>query len=195
MSAHRKEVSMRKFIVAAVVLAAVIGASVAYSAASPSAKLAKQDRVWGGGVVAASTCSINYPFCIGPTARNVAVDAHAEGDGAEAAGNSSYASQPSRTVTCLSVNGNEAAIGGVVLATVNGVGNPGDYYVLYVIDRGSSAPGSPPDLVSALYEGPPSDWSGGFPYVCPPAEGADSTDVAFLETAGGDINVQDAPSN
>lgn len=84
---------MKRLLVGAIVLAPIVGAGVAYSAASPSAKLAKQDRVWGGGVIAASTCSINYPFCIGPTARNFAVDAHAEGNGAEAVGNSSYANR------------------------------------------------------------------------------------------------------
>jgi hypothetical protein len=109
-------------------------------------------------------------------------------------GNSSYANQPSRTVTCLNVNGNKAAIGGTVVAGT--IGNPGDYDVLYVVDRGTSAADSPRDLVSALYEGPPTDpWPDGFPYVCPPAQGVESTDVAFLETVGGDINVQDAPSN
>src|SRR5262245_35374215 len=109
--ASKRRSAMKRLIVGAVLLTAIVGTSVAYSAASPSAKLAKQDRVWGGGVVAASTCSLNQPsFCIG-NARNVGIDGHAEGNGAEAVGNTSYANQPSRTVTCLSVNGNEAAIG------------------------------------------------------------------------------------
>jgi hypothetical protein len=36
---------MRKFVIFAVAIAAVVGASVAYSASSPSAKLQKQDRL------------------------------------------------------------------------------------------------------------------------------------------------------
>jgi hypothetical protein len=76
------------------------------------------------------------------------------------------------------------------------IGNPGDYYVLYVVDRGTSAPDSPRDLVSALYEGAADrSLAGRLPICVPPAQGVESTDVAFLETAGGDITVQDAPSD
>lgn len=52
---------MRKLMFLVAALIAVVGAGVAYSASSPSAKLDKQDRLWGGGYVAPGTCSINVP--------------------------------------------------------------------------------------------------------------------------------------
>ena len=166
---------------------AVAGASVAFSAASPSAKLQKQDRLWGGGQVAAGTCSITDPdFCIGP-ARNLSVDAHAEGDGSGAVGNSAQNVQTPRTVTCLSVDGNKAAIGGVI-------GSTGDLYLQYFVDRGTTLPTDERDLTSAVYVGT-NPWPAGFPDVCPPAAGADALPPVYLVMGGGDIVVQDAPSD
>jgi hypothetical protein len=40
---------MKKLVACAVALTAVVGAGVAYAAASPSAKLDKRDRLSGGG--------------------------------------------------------------------------------------------------------------------------------------------------
>jgi hypothetical protein len=189
---------MRTLMLVAVALTAVVGAGVAYSASSPSAKLAKQDRVWGGGHVAAGSCSVNVPTFCPPDARNFAVDAHAEGDGSGAAGNSAYNAHASRTVTCLSVNGNKAAIGGVVLVGGN-IGNPGDVYVQYFVDRGTTSLSTPQhDYMSAIYTVTPplnAEWPEGFPYVCPPAEGTSTLPPVYLEIDGGDVSVQDAPSD
>ena len=191
---------MRKLMFVAVALMAVVGAGVAYSASSPSAKLQKQDRLWGGGYVAADSQSVNDPTFTTGVARNLAVDAHAEGNGSDAVGNSAQNNQTARTVTCLSVDGNKAAVGGVVLAS--SIGNPGDLYLQYFVDRGTSSPSALRDWTSALYTGSPtsqnSAWPPGFPYVCPPAGGSASDPPefpAYLEMAGGDITVQDAPSN
>jgi hypothetical protein len=184
----------KKLIVGAVLLAAVVGTGVAYSAASPSVKLAKQDRLWGGGYVAPGTCSTNVPDFCPPAPRHFAFDAHAEGDGSGAVGNSSFNNQTSRTVTCLRVDGDTATVGGVVVEGT--LGNPGDYYLQHFVDRGTSSPASQRDLASGHYTGPPSaDWPEGFPYVCPPADETTSVPPVYLEMAGGDITVQDAPTD
>jgi hypothetical protein len=80
---------MKRFVIGAVVVVAAIAAGVAYSAASPSAKLDKQDRVWGGGIAATSAtptnlvCAQNDPSVCIASPRNLAVDAHAEGNGSQ----------------------------------------------------------------------------------------------------------------
>ena len=189
---------MRKLMFLAAVLVAVVGASVAYSASSPGAKLKKQDRVWGGGYVASGTCSINVPTFCPPGARNAAVDAHAEGDGSGAAGNAALNNATSITVTCLRVEGHAASVGGVIEATAPGASfGPGDYFLEYFVDRGTSWPASQRDLASGIFAFPPTEeWPAGFPNVCPPADGSAPGFPAFyLELLGGDITVQDAPSN
>src|SRR6059058_3951285 len=98
---------MRKFGLYAVMLLALAAAGVAYSALSPSARLQKQDRVYGGGQYGPG-CFSNSTFCFA-FPRNFAVDGHAQGNGSEAAGNETYghpdAAQASRTmkITCLRV--------------------------------------------------------------------------------------------
>jgi hypothetical protein len=189
---------MRKFVFFAVILAAVVGAGIAYSAASPGEKLAKQDRVWGGGYVAASdgapACSVNEPTICILNPRNFAVDAHAEGDGSQAVGNSAYSFDTSRTVTCESVDGSRAAIGGVVSASA--LDHVGWVYVQYFIDRGTTDPQSPQhDYMSLVYTGRlDSSWPAGFPYLCPPAGGTPSVEAVYFEMTGGDVTVQDAPN-
>jgi hypothetical protein len=146
---------MRKLMFVAVALMAVVGAGVAYSASSPSAKLDKQDRLWGGGYVEPGTCSINVPTFCPPGARHFAVDAHAGGDAAEVVGSSSHSNQTERTVTCLRVDGNAATVGGMILETVGtGPPNPGDYYLQYYVDRGTSSPAAQRDLASGIYSSP-----------------------------------------
>ena len=194
---------MRKFVFCAVTLAAVVSASVAYSAASPSAKLAKQDRVWGGGIAAASAtatnpvCAVNdSTLCLG-NPRNFAVDAHAESDGSEAVGNSAYGGETSRTVTCENVDGNKAAIGGVIVADPDDPSIVGFGYVQYFVDRGTTSLTSPQhDYMSLLNIDPLAapEWPSGFPYVCPPAGGSPTLPAAYFEMNGGDVTVHDAPN-
>jgi hypothetical protein len=189
---------MRKLMFVAVALVAVVGASVAYSAASPSAKLKKQDRVWGGGYVAPSTCSINEPTFCPPPARNYAVDAHAEGDGSGANGSAALNNATAITVTCVRVDGHAASVGGVIDATAPGASfSPGDYFLEYFADRGTSSSASQRDLASGIVAFSPTEpWPEGFPNVCPPVDGSAPGFPAFyLELLGGDINVHDAPCN
>jgi hypothetical protein len=175
----------------------LVGAGVAYSAASPSAKLAKQDRVYGGGQFG--------PGCFTPTicfvaARNISIDAHSQGDGSEPVGNSTYGApnstfEQTRTVTCLRVEGSRAVVGGII---ESGSG-AGDWYAQYFVDRGgpSAGPGSR-DLASPSFEDVASaaGWPAGFPYTCPsPTTGFPGGEPVYLELDEGDIVVQDAPQN
>jgi hypothetical protein len=166
------------------VLLALVAAGVAYSAASPSAKLQKQDRVYGGGQ-------------FGATPRNFAVDAHAQGDGSEAAGNSTYGGRPGgsleqgRSVTCIRADGDHAVIGGVVTSG----SDAGFWYAQYFVDRGGpAAAAGNRDLATLSFEDPAGSagWPAGFPYNCPSPTAA-ATEYAEVE--GGDLVVQDAPSD
>ena len=176
-------------------LLALVAAGVAYSAASPSAKLEKQDRVYGGGQFGPG-CFTDSTLCF-DLARNFAVDAHAEGDGTEAVGNSTYAARGGvnnyRSVTCLRVEGKRAAIGGTILSgAFAGYG-----YVQYFVDRGGPADGER-DLASASLTDAltASTWPAGFPNVCPsPTTGFPGGEPAYLPVDEGDIVVQDALSD
>jgi hypothetical protein len=175
-----------------VVIAALLGAAAAYTAASPSAKLAKQDRVWGGGQFGPG-CDLGTGTSCIVIPRNLAVDAHAESDGSGAAGNSTYALSTSRSVTCMKVDGNSAVIGGVI--EVGGAVGWG--YVQYFVDRGTSDLSSPQhDLASltglAPLTAPDPSWPVGFPYICPPATGTPGFPAPYFEMDRGDIVVQDA---
>jgi hypothetical protein len=187
----------RKTMGALVAVLALIGAGVAYAAASPSAKLQKQDRVYGGGQFGPG-CFTDSDLCFS-TARNFSLDAHAEGDGTEAVGNSNYAAPGGagfvRSVTCLRVDGNKAVIGGLILSS----GDPsqvGFGYVQYFVDR--SGPGAGPrDLAGPMLfdalDQP--GWPAGFPAVCPPPTGTPDLPATYQEVHAGDIVVQDAPSD
>lgn len=91
-------------------------------------------------------------------------------------------------VTCITVDGNRASIGGFF----TGPGNiPGDPYVFYVEDNGP--PGSAtPDQVSALAALPEGDpdrplMPDRFPYVCPSADSI----YGYAPLTSGDITVAD----
>jgi hypothetical protein len=188
---------VKKFGLYLTALLALAGASVAHSAASPGAKLHKQDRVYGGGQFG--------PGCFGGSiicfanARNLAVDAHAEGDGSAAAGNSTYAApaglDSSRSVTCLRVDGNHAVIGGVIETGANA----GYWFAQYFVDRGGPAATSGNrDLASPSFNDAASapGWPAGFPAVCPsPTTGFSGADPVYMELDEGDIVVQDAVSD
>lgn len=187
---------MRTFTLYVVALIAVVGAGVAYAAASPGAKLQKQDRVYGGGQFGPGCFSSAICFA---NPRNVAVDAHAQSDGSEAAGNSTYGLPSSpfdqrKGISCLLVQGNRAVIGGVI---ESGPGT-GDFYAQYFVDRGGpSAATGERDLVSPSFEDTPSaaGWPAGFPSICPsPTTGFPGGEPVYLELDEGDIVVADAPS-
>ena len=171
----------------------LVGGGVAYTAESPGAKLARQDRVWGGGQFGPGCSVTDSTFCFGDP-RNLAVDAHAGGNGSEAVGSSAYGGQTARTVTCVRVNGSRAVIGGVV---ESGAGT-GGWYVQYFVDQGTTSLATPShDLVSASIIGPANDPSFpiGFPYVCPAVDGTPTLPAFYFTLSAGDINVQDATPN
>jgi hypothetical protein len=176
-------------------LLALVAAGVAYSAASPSAKLDKQDRAYGGGQFGPG-CFANSAICFA-NPRNFAVDAHAQGDGSEPAGNSTYGTpgfgQSFRSVTCVRVEGNKAAVGGVI----TGGADAGNVYVQYFVDRGGPGLGDR-DLASPEFEDTSDspDWPAGFPNVCPsPTNGYPAGPPIYREVDEGDVVVQDAPSD
>jgi hypothetical protein len=97
-------------------------------------------------------------------------------------------------VTCLRVEGNKAAVGGIIESGPDA----GFWYVRYLVDRGG--PGdSVRDLASPLDidAAGSSYWPAGFPYTCPspttgwPAAGP----PIYREVDEGDIVVQDAASD
>jgi hypothetical protein len=102
----------------------------------------------------------------------------------------------------VNVEGNKAAIGGVITASPIGVG-VGDVYVQYFVDRGTTSLASPQrDHMSLVYNAPLDDdqyWGGalpvGFPYVCPPAGGTPGLKAFYFEMDGGDVTVQGAPAS
>jgi hypothetical protein len=167
----------------AVGAAAVAGAlalvSFAQSTTGPNAQLANQDRAYGGGTYTPSNT------------RNFAIDAHAVG--AAAYGNVEYATPATlreEEVTCLTVSGNKAILGGVITEATDPT-FVGLLWLWVVQDNGSPISGTPDtapfqDLAPA---GDPS-WPAGFPQVCP------SLDVSinlvgnvFFPLIGGDIVV------
>jgi hypothetical protein len=186
---------VKKFSLYIGALLALVAAGVAYSAASPAAKLQKQDRVYGGGQFGPGCANV----CSG-TARNLAVDGHAEGDGSGAVGTSTYGGtggtlEQYRSVTCVRVDGNHAVIGGVVESG----SDAGSWYAQYLVDRGgpAAAAGSR-DLASLSFEAAAGSttWPAGFPYTCPSAtEGFPGAEPTYLELDEGDLVVQDAPSS
>jgi len=158
---------MKKFALYAFTLAALVGAGVALASASPSAKLDKQDRVYGGGQFGPGCFTGGAP-CF-DYARNFAVDAHAQGDGSEAVGNSTYGTPGSvesyRKVTCLRA----------LLPSTR--------------DR---------DLASPEYVDPldSANWPAGFPTTCPsPTSGFPAGLPVYREVDEGDVVVQDAPGD
>ena len=185
---------MKKFSLYLTALVALIGAGVAYAATSPSAKLQKQDRLYGGGQFGPG-CFPNSTLCFAHP-RNVSVDAHADGSDGDAVGNFNYGAPGGAgtlddrdRVTCVRIEGNHAAIGGLT--------NAGLGFVWYAVDRGGPATGDR-DLASPEYldslEAPV--WPAGFPNVCPsPVTGAPGLEPIYQEAHSGDIVVLDAPSD
>src|SRR6266700_507565 len=169
---------MKKALLPAVAVLLLAGAGVAYTATSPSAKLAKQDRLYGGGQFGPG-CVSNSTVCFS-NPRNFAVDAHAQGDGTDG---TPGISESTRSVTCLRVEGNAAAIGGVILSGADA----GFWYAQYFVDRGGPGFGDR-DLASPSFVDAPgaADWPDGFPYTCPsPSTGFPDGPPVFLEVDEG----------
>jgi hypothetical protein len=177
---------------AGVFLGALAVAGIAYSTTGPNAQLAVQDRLYGGGGTDPGCFVPDIGFCR-PIATNFAVDAHASADGQAAHGD--LAGGASREVTCLAVDGDNAAVGGIITASSTSPSSVGMWFAQFYVDGGTINVGG--DLVSPFYVGPPdaSGWPAGFPYVCPsPDTGAPDFGLfrSFLPISRGDIVIQDA---
>lgn len=184
---------MRKFLLYALPLAVLVSAGVAYSAASPRPKLQRQDRVYGGGQFGPG-CFANSTLCFARP-RNFAVDGQAQRNGAHAVGDTTYgtpgAAESSRSITCLRVEGNKAAIGGIIKSGANA----GFWYAQYFVDRGGPGVGDR-DLASPTFVDPANspNWPAGFPYRCPsPTTGFPAGEPIYLGVHSGDVVVRDAP--
>ena len=153
----------------------------AQTTTGPNAQLATQDRVYGGGTYQPANV------------RNFAIDAHAIGGAAY--GNLEYATPLTlreQQVTCLSVSGNKATVGGIFTASTDPTFN-GWWFEWVVQDNGTPLSGTP-DAASFQNLAPAGDtsWPKGFPYVCPSPDDALSTVGALFPFLGGDIVVQQA---
>lgn len=92
-------------------------------------------------------------------------------------------------VTCMSVSGNRASVGGFFTPTSGAF--PGDPFLIYVEDNGTLGTATP-DQVSALVALPPGDpdlplMPAGFPRVCPSADSL----YGYMPLTSGDITVAD----
>jgi len=176
---------------------ALAGAAFAHSSGGPNAQLVNQDRVYGGGAFGPGCVVPDINFCIDYT-RNFAIDAHATAGGNAAFGDATYGAplhDQHHQVTCLSVDGNKAAVGGIV-TQADRPSAVGLWFVQFFVDRGTPAFGER-DLASLVNYGPPdpADWPPGFPYICPsPDTGSPAFGLvpSYLPLAGGDLVVQDA---
>lgn len=97
-------------------------------------------------------------------------------------------------ITCMSVVGHRAAVGGFFTLAPGTQGiTAGDPFVLWVQDNGTlaAADGDAPDQISVLVALPPgdpglADMPDGFPSVCPSADAP-----GYLPLTAGDITVSD----
>jgi hypothetical protein len=165
----------------AIAIGALAVGGFAYSAGGPNAQLVNQDRAYGGGTYT--------PF----NTRNFAIDAHASG--AAAYGNVEFAVADGHVrqeqVTCLSVSGNKATIGGIITASSSDPSFVGFFFVWVVQDNGSPLSGTPDAAAFQVFR-PTNDpaWPGGFPYVCPLPDDVISTfGLDLFPLSGGDIVV------
>lgn len=182
-------------------LAALSASAVALSNGGSNAKLANQDRLYGGGSSGPGCFVPDIGFCLSGT-RNFAVDAHSTSHGTAASGDLTFGAPGGHDqhaqITCLAVRGDKAVVGGII-TQADRPALVGAWVAMLFQARGTPAFGER-DLASPLYlqtpdpaQNPP-----GFPYVCPsPDAGAPAFGISpsYLPVTGGDIVVQDATSN
>lgn len=187
----------RIFGVALVATATLAAATIASSTGGPNAKLANEDRVYGGGTFGPG-CAMPGAQCIGNT-RSFSVDAHATSNDQAAYGDIWYGAPRGQDqhaqITCLAVHGTKAVVAGIIdQATRPSI--VGWWAVFFFDAHGTPARGAR-DRASLGYLGPPSQTQqpAGFPYVCPsPDTGAPYTSAppGYLPIKGGDIAVNDS---
>ena len=166
-------------------------AGYAHSTQGPNAQLAHMDRLYGGGGTDKDCFVPDIGFCRQVTT-DFAIDAQATANGHAAYGSMEGIAGAQRSVTCLSIDGGNAVVGGFTLPLSS---DAPQLWLQYFVDNGPGVQ----DLVSPLYLNPddPADWPPGFPYVCPsPDVGVDGLGIfrSFIHVVRGDIVVQDASS-
>lgn len=176
---------MRKLVPLLFVAVALTVTGVALSSGSPNDKLASQLRVYGGG-------QFTTPF----GQRSFAIDAHVDGGGNGAAygtweyGPSGGPWHTRSEVTCLTIAGNTAIIGGYVTDTERPE-LAGLAFLTYLRDNGTPAGGAV-DQGSVSYfgasDGLAGDFPTTFPQTCPTAPFADLPPI--WSDAAGDVVIQ-----
>ncbi len=172
----------RTLLVVGVAAGALAAAGVAWSSGALGGGPA-QIRVYGGGQVATPTA----------IPRTISLDANASPQGLEAYGSLRYAGAPPGfrgDVTCLSVAGNTALVGGFIReGPPNFVGLD---FLYAVTDNGPPGSGADqagfinigPELDTPPYPSLPAD----FPRTCPTAAGAQANLGAYTLT--GDVSIE-----
>ena len=171
----------------ALALALLGGAAVAYSAIV-SDGVTDQTFVSGGGRFGPGTFPSGFTIA---QPRDFSVDAHVDKKGAKVTGVFYYGnnSGPSLiadgNVTCVSIEGNRSAVGGVVSSgAFAGYG-----FVVFLTDNGTPASAmrdqSSPVFLDVLAS---TDWPAGFPTVCPTPSSGYNT-IGYLDIHSGDVIV------
>ena len=174
---------MKKVLVVLAVLGALVGSGAAYSSLA-SGGPSEDPFVVGGGRLGPGT----FPGGFTILSRDFSVDAHVEKKGQKVTGlfitgrNGISGSQTN--VTCVSIDGNQAVVGGVDSAT--GIGR-----VVFLIDNGPPSSAvrdqSSPNFVDPV-DSP--NWPFGFPYVCPTPNSGFNQE-GYLDVHSGDIVISE----
>ena len=181
----------RRLALTALALSTLAIAGFADSSNGPNNQLAGQNRLYGGGGTDPGCFVPDIGFCRTATT-DIAIDAHSTESGHGAYGDMNSKLGRHEQITCLAVDGNKAAIGGVIIDSPNAA-EIGSYFLMFFVDGGTS--GS--DLASPFYNAPPDPtaWPTGFPYVCPsPVDGAPALGLiaSYIPLVRGDLVIQDA---
>jgi len=183
---------MRYTLLVVAAIAALAASGAAYSslaAGGPS----DDPFVAGGGRLGPGCFDVLTTFCFA-TPRDLSVDAHLEKKGTKVTGIAWYGNNDGglrirMDVTCVSIVGNRAAIGGIIRES-GSAETVGFGALIFLIDNGS--PGQPTrDRSSPLFNdalGPA--WPDGFPYTCP-SPSSPVNNVGFQALHSGDIVISD----
>lgn len=182
---------MKKVLVVLALIGALIGSGAAYSSLSAGGP-SDEPFVVGGGRFGPGCFDLNQAFCFAAP-RDLSVDAHLEKNGTKVTGvvyygNNDGAQRVRIDVTCLAVDGNRAAIGGIVRdhSSPEFVGGSA---LLFLRDNGQPGLASR-DRSSPLFVDVPTStgWPAGFPYTCP-APDSTINNIGFQALHSGDVAV------
>ena len=180
----------RKVLLASLAVLALIPAGLAYSSVKPGSKQLRLPtaHVYGGGHFGPGCFDGPGNLCFAKP-RDFSIDAHRIAGIVTGTLNYGFGLLLIRgQITCMTVVGNRAAVGGIVRSTGDGSGI-GAPFIFQVVDNrpynGSSA-----DSSSAVYLLDPGDTfpgePAGFPYVCPSSP---ASWYGYQDLSGGDVVV------